>query len=93
MTARPAQADEDTVRDVIHRFDGIDLDCPDPRRAGGRPRLLSPDDEDFVVAAAATRPARRIHTVTAPAVGSSSARRPTAARADERVLRPRARPA
>src|SRR5258708_4537427 len=29
-----------------------------PRGGGGRPRLLSPDDEDFVVATAKTRPAR-----------------------------------
>ncbi|MFD0883081.1 transposase [Streptosporangium algeriense] len=32
------------------------LACLDPRWAGGRPRLLSPDDEAFVVATTTTRP-------------------------------------
>lgn len=51
-------ADEDTMRDVIHRFNEIGLACLDPRWAGGRPRLLSPDDEDFVAATATARPAK-----------------------------------
>jgi transposase len=46
------------VRDVIHRFNEIGLACLDPQRAGGRPRLLSPDEEDFVAATATTRPAK-----------------------------------
>jgi hypothetical protein len=46
------------VRDVIHRFNEIGLVCLDPRWAGGRPRLLSPDDEHFVVQTATTRPAK-----------------------------------
>ncbi|WP_039630167.1 IS630 family transposase [Streptomyces sp. 769] len=50
------QADEDTVRDVIHRFNEIGLACLDPQWAGGRPRLLTPDDEDFVIRTATTRP-------------------------------------
>lgn len=58
MIAKPVQADEDTVRDVIHRFNEIGLACLDPRWAGGRPRLLSPDDEDFVVRTATTRPSK-----------------------------------
>ncbi|WP_424886799.1 IS630 family transposase [Streptomyces sp. XH2] len=58
VIARLVQADEDTVRDVIHRFNEIGLACPDPRWAGGRPRLLTPDDEDFVVQTATTRPAK-----------------------------------
>nr|WP_305144224.1 helix-turn-helix domain-containing protein [Streptomyces sp. LUP47B] len=58
MIAQLVAADEDTVRDVIHRFNEIGLACLDPRWAGGRPRLLSPDDEDFVAATATTRPAR-----------------------------------
>lgn len=37
------------MRDAIHRFDEIGLACMDPRWAGGCIRLLSPDDEDFVV--------------------------------------------
>lgn len=58
VIAQLVQADEDTVRDVIHRFNEIGLACLDPKWAGGRPRLLSPDDEDFLVVTATTRPAR-----------------------------------
>nr|WP_262851026.1 IS630 family transposase [Sphaerisporangium corydalis] len=58
VIARLVQADEDTVRDVIHRFNEIGLACLDPRWAGGRPRLLSDDEEAFVVATATTRPSR-----------------------------------
>lgn len=54
--ARLVQADQDTVREVIHRFNDIGLDCLDPNWAGGRPRLLTPDDEDFIVQTATTRP-------------------------------------
>jgi transposase len=56
VIAQLVQADEDTVRDVIHRFNEIGLACLDHRWAGGRPRLLTPDDEDFVVQTATTRP-------------------------------------
>jgi transposase len=56
VIAKLVQADEDTVRDVIHRFNETGLAALDPRWAGGRPRLLSPDDEDFVVQTATTRP-------------------------------------
>ncbi|MGH4035311.1 IS630 family transposase [Actinomycetota bacterium Odt1-20B] len=55
VIAKLVQADEDTVRDVIHRFNEAGLACLDPRWAGGRPRLLSPDDEDFVIQTATTR--------------------------------------
>ncbi|WP_406471829.1 IS630 family transposase [Streptomyces hirsutus] len=58
VIAKLVQADEDTVRDVIHRFNEIGLACLDPRWAGGRPRLLSPDDKDFVVQTATTRPTK-----------------------------------
>jgi transposase len=51
-------ADEDTVRDVIHRFNEIGLAALNPQWAGGRPRQLSLDDEDFVVTTATTGPAR-----------------------------------
>lgn len=43
---------------MIHRFNEIGLACLDPRWAGGRPRLLSDDDEDFVVQMATTRPTK-----------------------------------
>ncbi|MEV6994304.1 helix-turn-helix domain-containing protein [Streptomyces sp. NPDC093228] len=59
VIAQLVQAKEDAVRDVIHRFDEIGLACLDPHRAGGRPRLLDPDDEDFVTLTATTRPTSR----------------------------------
>jgi transposase len=37
VIATLVQADEDTVRDVIHRFNEIGLAALDPRWAGGRP--------------------------------------------------------
>ncbi|MGW1842892.1 helix-turn-helix domain-containing protein [Streptomyces sp. NPDC001966] len=58
VIAQLVQADEGTVREVIHRFNEIGLACLAPLWAGGRPRLLSPDAEDFVVQAATTRPTR-----------------------------------
>jgi transposase len=64
VIAQLVQADEDTVRDVIHRFHQIGPACLDPRWAGGRPRLLSPDDEDFVVQTATTRPTKLSQPIT-----------------------------
>jgi transposase len=58
VIAQLVQADEDTVRDVIHRFNEIGLACLDPQWAGGRPRLLSPEEEDFVIQTATTRPTK-----------------------------------
>jgi transposase len=54
--ARLVAAHEDTVRDVIHRFNEVGLGALDPNGAGGRPRRISPDDEQFIVATATTRP-------------------------------------
>ena len=54
--ARLTAADEDTVRDVIHAFNQKGLAALDPQWAGGRPRLISDSDVDFIVAAATTRP-------------------------------------
>lgn len=56
VIAQLVQADEGTVRDVIHRFNEIGLACRDSRWAGGRPRQLQLDDEDFVIQTATTRP-------------------------------------
>src|SRR5213082_1819822 len=56
--ARLVAADEDTVRDVIHAFNERGLACLDPQWAGGRPRLISTDDEEFIAATALTRPAK-----------------------------------
>ncbi|WP_205787113.1 helix-turn-helix domain-containing protein [Specibacter cremeus] len=58
VIARLVAADEDTVRAVIHRFNEIGLDRLDPDWAGGRPRLLSPGDEDLVAVTATARPTR-----------------------------------
>ncbi|MGW3626717.1 IS630 family transposase [Streptomyces sp. NPDC000880] len=58
VIAKLVQADEDTVRDVIHRFNEIGLACLDPQWAGGRPRMLSDDDEEFVIQTATTRPTK-----------------------------------
>jgi transposase len=54
--ARLVAADEDTVRDVIHLFNEKGLAALDPQWAGGRPRLISHDDVEFIVTAATTRP-------------------------------------
>ena len=54
--ARLVAADEDTVRDVIHAFNQWGLAALDPRWAGGRPRRISDDDVEFIVATAKARP-------------------------------------
>jgi transposase len=54
--ARLVAADEDTVRDVIHAFNARGLAALDPGWAGGRPRRISDDDIDVILAAARTRP-------------------------------------
>src|SRR5262249_31486686 len=56
--ARLVAAHQDTVRDVIHAFNTTGLRALDPRWAGGRPRLGSPDETAFIVATAKTRPER-----------------------------------
>ncbi|KUN55348.1 transposase [Streptomyces avermitilis] len=58
VIAQLVQADEDTVRDVIHAFNEKGLACLDPRWAGGRPRQLKSDEEDFVVQTATTCPVK-----------------------------------
>jgi transposase len=45
--ARLVAAHEDTVRDVIHAFNARGLAALDHRWAGGRPRLISRDDEEL----------------------------------------------
>src|SRR4051812_9069090 len=54
--ARLVAADEDTVRQVIHRFNDLGMRALDPRWAGGRPRRISAEDEQFLVTTATTRP-------------------------------------
>ncbi len=62
--ARLVQADEDTIRQVIHRFNEMGMASLDPRWAGGRPRLISPDDEQFIVTTANTRPETLVRPFT-----------------------------
>jgi transposase len=54
--SRLVAAHEDTVRDVIHAFNEKGLAALDPRRVGGRPRLISDEDREFIIATATTRP-------------------------------------
>ena len=63
--ARLVAADEDSVRDVVHAFNEKGLAALDPRWAGGRPRLISDEDIEFIVAAASTRPSGLRATVHA----------------------------
>src|ERR671926_2004588 len=59
--ARLVAADEDTVREVIHRFNELGMKALDPRWAGGRPRRISAEDEAFLIQTAATRPGKLGH--------------------------------
>ncbi|MEW2386667.1 helix-turn-helix domain-containing protein [Micromonospora sp. NPDC047707] len=45
VIARLVQADEDSVRQVIHRFNEIGMASLGPQRAGGRPRRISHDED------------------------------------------------
>src|SRR5664280_2678769 len=54
--ARLLAADPDTVRDVIHAFNDNGFDALDPHWGAGRPRRITPDDEDYLVQVATTRP-------------------------------------
>ena len=56
VIARLVAADEDTVREVIHRFNELGLVALDPQWAGGRPRRIHAEDEAFLVTTATTRP-------------------------------------
>src|SRR6266508_2513300 len=62
--ARLVAADEDTVREVIHRFNEIGLAALDPNWAGGRPRRISKDDEEFILVTATTRPVKLLRPFT-----------------------------
>jgi len=54
--ARLVATSEDRVREMIHRFNDTGMASLDPQWAGGRPRQITIDDENFIVAAATTRP-------------------------------------
>ncbi|RAO00727.1 hypothetical protein LAH08_02980 [Micromonospora noduli] len=58
VIARLVHADEDPVRQVIHRFNEMGMASLDSQWAGGRPRRISSGDETFIIATANNRPAK-----------------------------------
>src|SRR3954447_4945964 len=54
--ARLVATSEDRVREMIHRFNEKGMSSLDPRWAGGRPRRITTDDEQFIVTTATARP-------------------------------------
>jgi transposase len=56
LQVRAGGRDSRHAQDVIHLFNQKGLAALDPRWAGGRPRLISDDDVEVIVAAARTRP-------------------------------------
>lgn len=47
---------DDRVREMIHRFNELGMKSLNPQWAGGRPRLITTDDEAFIVETANQRP-------------------------------------
>lgn len=68
-------ADEDTVREVIYRFNEIGSDCLDPHWGGGRPHLLSPE-EPRTRCQDGTDPPTKTGTTFHPLVGAQTRRLP-----------------
>ncbi|MGH3523959.1 MAG: IS630 family transposase [Mycobacterium sp.] len=58
VLARLVQTSPDRVREMIHRFNELGMASLDPKRAGGRPRRITTDDERFIVETAKARPAK-----------------------------------
>jgi transposase len=56
VIARLVSTSEDRVREMIHRFNELGMRSLDPQWAGGRPRQITTEDEDYIVETAATRP-------------------------------------
>ena len=56
VIARLVQTSPDRVREMIHRFNEVGLASLDPRWAGGRPRRITTEDEEFIVTTAKQRP-------------------------------------
>src|SRR4051812_24326625 len=77
VIARLVAADEDTVREVIHRFNERGMGSLDPRWAGGRPRRISAEDEAFLVATAIAGPGKLGQPFPAGACASWSGIWPT----------------
>ena len=57
---------------MIHRFNEPGVASLDPQWAGGRPRLITIDDENFIVATAAARPEKLGRPFTGGASASLS---------------------
>src|SRR3954470_4940034 len=82
--ARLVAADEDTVREVIHRFNELGMGALDPRWAGGRPRRISAEDEAFLIQTATTRRGQTraaVHPLEPAPAGRLPGRQPPADRA------------
>jgi transposase len=56
--SRERQKRPSIVREVIHAFNEQGLAALDPKWAGGRPRLITDDDVEFIATTALTRPAK-----------------------------------
>jgi transposase len=56
--ARLVQTSPDRVREMIHRFNQMGMRSLDPKWAGGRPRRITTEDEEFIVKTAKERPAK-----------------------------------
>jgi transposase len=54
--ARLVAADPDTVRDVVHAFNAQGLAMLPPHWGDGRPRRITDEDVEVIVATATTRP-------------------------------------
>ena len=56
VIANLVQTSPDRVREMIHRFNEVGMASLDPQWAGGRPRRITTDDEDFIAKTATCRP-------------------------------------
>ena len=56
VVAELVQTSEDRVREMIHRFNELELVSLDPQWAGGRPRLITTIDRELIVKTAKKRP-------------------------------------
>ena len=63
-------AHEDTVRDVIRAFNEKGLAALNPGWAGGRPRRISSDEQQYIVKTATTRPGKLGQPFTRCSVGN-----------------------
>ena len=64
VIARLVQTSPDRVREMIHRFNELGMRSLDPKWAGGRPRRITTEDEEFIVKTAKARPEKAGHPFT-----------------------------